>query len=545
MTDGPPAAGPPRSRAAAILGRIRRRIPPRLPRVLAVAAVAVLGAAVGSSLAPSTTTTVGPLLAEVRVVPSLQPGVRILLPPAGEVRFATHKAPVSVTASIRRVDAEDAREVLARPTGLDDLARDAPDILRAATIRAALVTSGCALLGAILLGLLVYRRSWRRVRDVAGVVTLTLVATAGTFGLTFDPDRFAQPRFTGLLSQAPYIAGAAPSLVARLESYRSGLADIVQSVTTLYATSGSLPVLPGRGSQDLITVLHVSDIHLNPLAFDLIDRLVRQFNVDVVVDTGDITTWGTEVESQVLSRIRRVGVPYVFVRGNHDSVRTQAAVARSRNAVILNGGVKEVAGIVMAGTGDPAFTPDDPQDVPSAGPPAGSSISPSPTAERSARQAQANTSLARSIQTWNLGHPERPVQLAAVHEPVGLEPLLGEVPLILAGHTHRRDVSEPGVDRDGARVASRLMVEGSTGGAGITSAGLRRLTDGSPVPLAASLLYIARSGERAGRLVAYDEVTVGGFGLASASLRREVVRAEPPTAATGTVPEPSGSTGGR
>ena len=54
----------------------------------------------------------------------------------------------------------------------------------------------------------------------------------------------AQPRFTGLLSKAPYVAGQAESMLQRLQSYRAGLADIVQGVTALYATSGDLPLLP-------------------------------------------------------------------------------------------------------------------------------------------------------------------------------------------------------------------------------------------------------------------------------------------------------------
>ena len=153
--------------------------------------------------------------------------------------------------------------------------------------------------------------------------------------MTFDPDKFAQPKFTGLLGQAPYVAGQASSLMRRLESYRSGLADIVGGITTLYAASDRLPVVPG--ADDVVTVLHVSDIHLNPLGFDLTERLVKEFDVDMVLDTGDITTWGTEVESSVLWRIKDVGVPYVFVRGNHDSLRTQQAVAQNPNAIVLDG----------------------------------------------------------------------------------------------------------------------------------------------------------------------------------------------------------------
>jgi hypothetical protein len=72
------------------------------------------------------------------------------------------------------------------------------------------------------------------------------------------------------------------------------------------------------------------------------------------------------------------------------------------------------------------------------------------------------------------------------------------------------------------------MVEGSTGGAGLTSAGFQRITEGDPVPLEATLLYFAQSGERAGQLVAYDEVTVGGFGLTSVSIDRTTVKPPKP-----------------
>ena len=52
-------------------------------------------------------------------------------------------------------------------------------------------------------------------------------------------------------------------------------------------------------------------------------------------------------------------MPYVFVRGNHDSRLTQAAVEQNRNAVVLDDAVVVVKGLVIAGIGDPVFTPDD------------------------------------------------------------------------------------------------------------------------------------------------------------------------------------------
>jgi predicted MPP superfamily phosphohydrolase len=315
----------------------------------------------------------------------------------------------------------------------------------------------------------------------------------------------------------------------------------VQSVTALYAAADSVPVLPD--STDTTTVLHVSDIHLNPLAFDLIDKIVQQFGVDVVVDTGDITTWGTAIESRTLARIGQVGVPYVFVRGNHDSARTEASVRTNRNAIVLDDGVAEVAGLVIAGIGDPVFTPDgDTSDqapgLPTAGP-LGVTTSPA-----NAAHAQSVDRLTSTVEAWDQQHPDRPVDIAAIHEPVELGPLLGRVPMIFAGHTHSRATT---LDK---KTGTALLVEGSTGGAGITQRGLERLSDGKPLPLAASLVHVAKTGERAGRPVAVDAITVGGFGLTSVNLERTVIRPEDtpelapqptPTPTDGATPTPTPS----
>jgi hypothetical protein len=85
---------------------------------------------------------------------------------------------------------------------------------------------------------------------------------------------------------------------------------------------------------------------------------------------------------------------------------------------------------------------------------------------------------------------------------------------VLAGHTHERDVS--------ARSGTAVMIQGSTGGAG-----LRGLQGEAPTPLTCSVLYLDR---RTHRLVAYDDITLGGLGLASATVERHL----PPDGAAGT-----------
>src|SRR5690606_20274714 len=50
-------------------------------------------------------------------------------------------------------------------------------------------------------------------------------------------------------------------------------------------------------------------------------------------------------------------IPYVWIRGNHDSRRIQRAVARQPNARVLDGDATEVAGLRIWGIGDPRYTP--------------------------------------------------------------------------------------------------------------------------------------------------------------------------------------------
>ena len=475
---------------------MRRRL-----RIAALVLLGLVGALAGATIAPASHADVGPIAVDVNVRPSLRPGVALALPPVGTVRFDTHRSPVEVRASIRSVDLESARQLVSSPARLTNLQQAAPNVLRSAALRALAWSVGCAVVGsALLVGLAT--RGWRGLAAGAGVALGAMAVVGAATAVTFDGSQLAQPRFTGLISSAPYVQRRTESLAQRLESYRSGLADLVQSVTTLYALGDRLPTFDPGSDEDVVTVLHVSDIHLNPLGLDLVGRLVRQFKVDAVVDSGDLSTWGSTAEQSFGGRIGSLGVPYVFVRGNHDSSGLAASVARQRGAVVLDGNVRTVAGLRIAGMADPRYLPAE------------------GSADTIGKGAVADSvqRLADVVQQYDDSHVGAPVQLAVVHDPTRLDALLGRVPLVLAGHMHARDVSL----RDGTRV----MIEGTTGGAGITSAGLQRLTDGKPVPLQATLLYLRRSGPDAGQLLAYDEVSVGGLGLTSVSIDRTSVRSD-------------------
>jgi hypothetical protein len=107
------------------------------------------------------------------------------------VSFATHVAPFSIQARISEVDLEGARALINSTSELNALRTSAPDQLRTAALQAAGTTALCALAGALLLSVLVYRRRWNRTAEVASAVAVVLAVVGGVGAWTFDPDKFA------------------------------------------------------------------------------------------------------------------------------------------------------------------------------------------------------------------------------------------------------------------------------------------------------------------------------------------------------------------
>src|SRR3712207_2770769 len=147
-------------------------------------------------------------------------------------------------------------------------------------------------------------RSRRRKEPLiaAGVTVVVLAGTAGLGAATWRPEALSQPTYTGLLVNATSLIGSAEDIVARFSAYRASLEDLVANVGTLYSTLSALPA-PG-GPTDTVALLHVSDLHLNPAGFDLVGQVADQFQVVGVLDTGDITDWGSLVDNRMISSVR-------------------------------------------------------------------------------------------------------------------------------------------------------------------------------------------------------------------------------------------------
>ncbi len=452
-----------------------------LARVSAAVVLGLIGGWMGLALGGTVYHEVGPLETSMQVLPTWGGGTRVVVAPLGELQLDTHRGPLGVRATLEGVDLEEARALVVEPGMLAELKPEAVADLSWELKMAALRTVLASLLGAAALSALALRRV--RLAIVGGGTALVAVGSSFAVALaTWNPSALAEPRYTGLLSSAPSVVGTAETIVTDFSKYGDQLAQIVRNVSGLYTATSTLPLLPPQ--DDVIKVLHVSDLHLAPQAWDLISTVSSQYDVDVIVDSGDITDHGSGAENRYVEEIRRLEAPYVWVRGNHDSGRTQRAMRELKNVVVLEGRARKVAGLTFMGLGDPTFTPD-------------KSAIFDPGA------------IART--TFDLAGRARAhgdVDVLVLHDPTDASLLDGAAPTALFGHLHYRRVHQ-------GEEGTWMMVQGSTGGSG-----LRALEPDEPAPIMLSVLYIDRTTHQ---LRAYDDIRLGGLGNASAEINRHLV----------------------
>ncbi|MEO5875787.1 MAG: metallophosphoesterase [Streptosporangiaceae bacterium] len=450
-------------------------------RWLAVLLIGVAGAAGGLLVGGHVQTPIGPANVSMSLGLSWGGGTVVEIPPLGSLELRSHHGPLRLEAQVVQLRSADSQRFIKDPKAVDHLADDIGGQVQHGVLMLCLRGIIFALIFAGLLSVLVFR-AWRPAASAVGCAVLALAVCAAVAFLSFKPASVAEPRYTGLIANAPQVVGDARTVVRRFAAYRDMLAKLVGNLSQLYATTSNLPIY--APNPETLRVLHVSDIHLNPLAWDVIKSVSTQFAVDVIIDSGDLTDHGTSAEEPFANSIKSLKIPYVFVRGNHDSPAIQAAVTRQPNAVVLDNRVATVAGLRIYGAGDPRFTPDK-------------------TTRDDNVGATEMLATGRQLATALTDRPD----LAVLHDPAEGKAFDGLTPLVLAGHTHERSTSL-------LPLGTRLFTQGSTG-----SAGLRGLEGENPTPVELSLLYFSRIDHR---LQAWDDITLGGLGEQSVRMERHL-----------------------
>jgi predicted phosphodiesterase len=218
-----------------------------------------------------------------------------------------------------------------------------------------------------------------------------------------------------------------------------------------------------------VRILHVSDIHLNPLGVEIARNLATTFQVAAVVDTGDLTSFGLPGEANIGSMLETFPVRYYFVPGNHDSPANRAEIASHANVTLLDGTAADIEGVRILGYGDPGFTAY-----------GGTTYTVATTLRH-----EAAPDVARLVAA------EHPSVLAVAGGALA-EDSLGTVPLVIYGDIHRRS--------EQVESGTRVLTVGSTG-----ATGLGAFTQSDNRPYEAEVLRFID-----GKLIGLDYVTVHG-----------------------------------
>lgn len=461
-------------------------------RVTGITAAALLGAVLFIGAFGEMKHAVGPFDVRLWLSAAAQSGeTRISLPPAGAVTFDTHSGPVRLNIELQQVNGEEIVHIVDQPLSLQELKADANEDIQAGLKKLLWRNVAFAVLGAAIVGFvgwLAFARNRPRPGAVAALVVTAIFAVVTTVTSTsFDRSALDEPQYQGPLTQAPAVLQQLQLMVGNFDDYNAELTKQLGGVAQLYYNSDELPP-PSRANT--VKILHISDMHVNPLlqTWGAAHQVAEQYEVDAVIDSGDLTMWGSKPENRYLNGIAGFDVPYLFVKGNHDSATTVKAAEKHDNAVLLNQQTVTIEGLRITGASNPPFTAINGEDTTS-------------PAIRSAYIANGE-SLVPLLQA-------NPADIAVVHSPLAARQVDGLVPLVLAGHTHKREVSE-------LKNGTTMFVQGSTGAGGYRGAGAEE-----QLPIEMSVLEFDPGTKE---LVAYDNITLGGLGESSVQIERHIVK---------------------
>ncbi len=283
-------------------------------------------------------------------------------------------------------------------------------------------------------------------------VAFTGLILGATFS-TYDVNAFENPEFNGILEGFPWMMGvvedslmAFDDLSAQLENLSENLFMFFQRMEELQGTD----FIEGE-----YRVLHVSDIHNNPASYNLVSRMAKNFQVDLIVDTGDITDYGSPIEAELASQVEGLDTPYVLIPGNHDAPDVIERLAQIEDVYVFeNEQVMEVSGFNIAAIPDPA-SDTTAMRVPS---------------EDVLEDYAAD--LANEIDASKLSP-----HIIGAHHPHIANKLQNKTSVVLTGHTH-----QPGVE---VIDDETLVVNAGTTGA----AGIRGLEAGGDVPYSLAVIH--------------------------------------------------------
>jgi predicted MPP superfamily phosphohydrolase len=307
-----------------------------------------------------------------------------------------------------------------------------------------------------------------RLHQLAGVAALAVAV--GVYGaVSYNPDWAKQSRLTGTL-------GAVQLFPSQLEQYynkQSKVYDVLGSVVGIQAALQAK--IDQQNTPDTAyNIMYISDLHLAAV-YPLVRQYVDNFDVKLIVSTGDESEFGTALEltPTYLASIARLtrSVPMIWLAGNHDSPEIERAMAGIKGVTVLGtksrqaDGSYRVSGSRVTAFGLSIAGIPDPRVYGAAGAAGAEADAVTEPLERAAMDA------ALAGVPGGLSF-----DIAATHEPSAANELTRKLPGRIrqtnSGHTHAQNRT-----KDLQSGENINLVEGSTG-----AGGLDNINRGTPAP---------------------------------------------------------------
>jgi len=437
--------------------------------------VTIIAATLGAVyLAGSAVYDVEGLSLRIGTIPSLQGKTVIDLSPFGSISAHTHRAPFQLHFRPEYIGTELAKDLLDSHHGdsstlLAKFQGKLSPLALSFILRQVIV----GLVTSLIMVWLIWRTSWRQTiySGIIGGLVIMLLLVTGMRG--YDLNAFKEPEYNGVIALAPNLIPEPEELIERINQVGDQTRVLVNNIQTLMASVNGMPMLGDPQKDDGVKkILLMGDLHSNPVGIEFIKGLARSFNVDFIIDTGDLTDFGSPLEAKFADGLKDLGVPYVFAPGNHDNPEIVKYVKSLKTSIILNNKTVTVKDLTVLGNADPLASS---QEV---------------VEEDQAKWYKMTTEQAAKL--LEAGDLANPPDLVVVHNPQTAKKLAGHFPLIITGHTHKQHIET---------IDGTLIINPGSAGA----EGVRGLYTDKTIPYSAIILYI-KPGEKpiAADTIKYD-----------------------------------------
>jgi predicted phosphodiesterase len=378
--------------------------------------------------------------------------------PFGTVRAKTHIAPIKLTISLENVDLNLLQSMLETSPNHEKILENFQIKIQKISKIYLLRLFCLALIGGAAGSLFYERKKIKPLIVGLSVGTLVFLFLVLSTFTTYDVKAFQNPEYHGALEAAPWMMGLAEQAFVQLDTLGDQLEIMAENFYLLFEKVNTLQTL--GTAEGTLKVLHVSDYHNNQAALKFVSQVVRSFNVDFVIDTGDFTDYATPIEAKLLEFLKDIPVPYVFIAGNHDSPAIIKKISQFPQVQVLSEGIIDIFGLRILGLHDPA----------------------SLTNKISAPEAEIiNEYQEKLLELWENNEENSPHILAVHNYQIG-KILSGKIPIIVHGHDHQFKISEED--------ATIVIDAGTTGAAGI-----RGLQATKEIPYTVALLHFQKINE--------------------------------------------------